>query len=251
MADINDGGGNNAGGNAGERPVWMDSLPDAHKQNQAFYGFKEPAQAWDKFDTLLKADGKAVVIPDENASEAERTAFYTRLGVPEKPEGYEFDKDDIEEAADKMFRDVMLNSRIGKREAKGVRKAFVDMLTRGREAQARAETDRQAAEQKALDDAVNSLKDTWKGDEFKVRTEKAQRAFQKFAGDEGTKFINETKVGGLALGDHPVFLKLFASIADAIGDDNMADAGRGSSGGGQKSDEDRARQRFPNTQFAT
>ena len=122
MDPVIDAGGDKGGGN--ERPVWLDSAPDAHKNNEAFYQFKEPGQAYDKLDSLLKAEKNMIVIPGEDAPEADRKAFYTKLGVPETADGYEFDKADIEAEADKMFREVMLNSRIPKREAKGIHKAF-------------------------------------------------------------------------------------------------------------------------------
>ncbi len=183
MADVNDGGvNNNAGGNNdGARPAWMDSLPDAHKNNPAFMAFKEPAAAWDRFDAFLKAEGNTVVIPGDSATDEERKTFYAKLGVPETADGYEFDKTDIDATADKMFREVMLNSRIPKREAKGIHTAFVDMLTKGKEAQAKAARDKEVAEQKALDDSVNTLKDIWKGDAFKVNTELAKRAYKAVA----------------------------------------------------------------------
>lgn len=123
------------------------------------------------------------------------------------------------------------------------------MLAKGKEAQAKAEQDRQASEKDALDKAINTLKDTWKGDEFAKRVERAHRAFTKFGGDEGKAFLEETKIGDLKLGDHPVFLKLFAAVADAISEDTMADGGRGGGGDGVKTDEQKAQGRFPNTKF--
>jgi hypothetical protein len=249
----NDAGGNNGGGN--ERPVWLDSLPDAHKNNQSFYGFKEPAQAWDKFDSLLKAEGKTIVIPDEKATPEELKAFYAKLGVPETSDGYEFDKADIEAEADKMFREVMFTSRIPKREAKAIHKAFVDMIGRGKEAMAKQKAEEERIEKESIDEAVNTLKDTWKGDLFKANTELAHRAFKNviaWAGigeEEGKKFLEESKIGNLQIGNHPVILRLFHAIATKISNDSIG-GDRGGIGG-EGSEEEKAKQRFPNTKFKT
>ncbi len=254
--DPNNAGGNNGGGNSVDRPVWLDSAPGSHKNNEAFYQFKEPQQAYDKLDALLKAEGNMIVVPGENATDAERKAFYSKIGVPEAPDKYEFDDIKVEQytqEADKMFRELMFNSNVPKSAAKGVHKAFVEMIKQGAEASVKAEADRQAAEDKALNDAVNSLKDDWKGDSFKVNTELAHRAYLnvlKWAGikeDDGNKFLSETKIGNLSLGDHPMMLKMFAAVASKITDDSAG--GFRGGGGGEKSDEDKARERFPNTQF--
>jgi len=252
----NNAGGNEGGENAVERPAWLDSAPDAYKNNEAFYGFKQPADFYGEMDSYLKAKGNMVVVPGDNATDEERKAFYTRIGVPEAPDKYEFDDLKVEQYtadADKMFRELMLNSQVPKNAAKGVHKAFVDMIKQGAEMNAKAEADRKVAEQKALDDSVNALKDTWKGEEFKTNTELAHRSFSKvleWAGiseADGKKFVEETKIGGVALGDHPMIIRMFHAIQSKIADDSMT-GGRGGSGG-EQSEEEKAKARFPNTKF--
>jgi hypothetical protein len=254
MENNNNAGGNEGGGQAGSRPTWMDSLPDAHKQNEAFFQFTEASHAYDKLDSLLKAEKSMITIPGEGATEADWKAFYQKVGVPDKIEGYEFDADNIEATTDKMFRELMLNSNIPKSSAKSVRKAFADMITQGTEAQAKAKADQEALEKAAEEKAVNDLKDVWKGDLFKVNTEMASRAWKAvatwagFSEDEAKAFVNETKIGNLPIGNHPFLLRVMHAVATKISDDSMA-GGRGGGAGGQKSDEDRAKERFPNTKW--
>lgn len=248
MAD-NDGGGNNAGGSgAVEYPGWMASLPDAHKQNETFAQFKEPAQVWDKFDTLLKAEGKAIVIPDANSTDADRAAFYQRLGRPETADKYSVAKPaDLPEgvpydpAIESVFKQFAFEKGLPDAQAKEIYNWYWGLAKEG---QAKA----QQAEQQANEAAINTLKDEWKGDTFKVNTELAARAFKKFGGDtpEVQKFIEETKVGGLPLGNHPTFLRVFAAIGKAISNDSLALGDRGGSGN-ELSDEDKAKSRFPKT----
>lgn len=246
---------NNNGGassDAGvDRPAWMDSLPDAHKQNQSFMSFKEPSEAWNKFDSLLKAEGKAVVIPEDGATDEVKKAFYSKLGVPDKADDYEFDKADIAQytaEADKAFREVMLKANMSKGNAKIVHKAFMDSIKAGVEAQKKAADEQAKAEQKAFEESVNALKDEWKGDEFKANTELAARTFRKFGGDKAVEFIDTAKIGNIKIGDHPMFIRIFAGIGKAITNDSAV-IDRSASGGGDAGRVESAKKMFPNTQF--
>ncbi len=256
--DVNNNAGvnNEGGGQAGSRPTWMASLPDSHKGNERFAQFTEPSHAWDKFDNYLssEAEGKLITIPGEGATEADWKAFYQKVGVPDKIEGYEFDADNIEATTDKMFRELMLNSNIPKSSAKSVRKVFADMIKQGTEAQAKAKADQEALERTAEEKAVNDLKDVWKGDLFKQNTEMASRAWKAvatwagFSEAEAKAFVDETKIGNLPIGNHPFLLRVMHAVATKISDDNMAGS-RGAGSGGQKSDEEVAKERFPNTKW--
>jgi hypothetical protein len=196
----------------------------------------------------------SITIPGENATDEERKAFYRKVGVPDKIEGYEFDADNIEQATDKMFRELMLSSDIPKSSAKSVRKAFVDIIKQGTEAQAKAKADQEALESAAEEKAVNDLKDVWKGDLFKQNTEMASRAWKAvatwagFSEAEAKAFVDETKIGNLPIGNHPFLLRVMHAVATKISDDSMA-GGRGGGSGGQKSDEEAAKERFPNTKW--
>lgn len=246
----NDGGANSNAGGSGtvEFPGWMSSLPDAHKSNASFAKFKEAPQVWDKFDSLLKAEGKAVVIPDEKATDEERAAFYTKLGRPESADKYTITKPEgLPEAIpynaefEGVFKQFAFDKGIPDATAKDLYAWYWNGVKEGHAKQQQAET-------QATEAAINQLKDTWKGETFKVNTELAARAFKKFGGEnpEVAKFIEETKVGGVPLGNHPIFLKVFAAVGQAISDDSLAAGGRGG-GGGELSDEDKAKARFPNT----
>lgn len=244
----NDGGGNNAGGSGNDsRPQWLDSLPDAHKQNQTFYGFKEPAQAWDKFDSLLKAEGNSVVIPGEKATDEERAAFYQRIGRPETPDKYTINRPaDFPEAitysaeSEAAFKQQAHKAGLSDAQAKDLYGWYCGMAKQGYEKF-------QQDQARATEESVNKLKDEWKGDAFKINTEKAARAFKRFGGEnpEVQQFIEGKIVDGVKLGDHPVFLKVFAQIADAISDDTAS--GRNAGASGEMSDEEKAKARFPNT----
>lgn len=260
---------------------WVAQLPEDLRANDTFTSYPTLGDfAKAHLDTVGKVtelDGKvkdydgrvipdlnkrlenAVNIPGDSATDEERQAFYSKLGRPETPDKYELDPvTDVpvyNEQVDKAIRDILHKANLSGAQAKPVREAFVNMLRQGIAEKAKAEQTRLADEQRALDAEVNSLKDEWKGDEFKVNTELALRAFRKIAEtagiplEEANKFVDETKTGNLSLGDRKIFLKMFAAIGKTIGNDSLS--GNRGGGGGELSDEERAKKRFPNTEFKT
>jgi len=249
MAEGDGGVIDNAGGDqGGNRPQWMSSLPDAHKANERFAQFKEPTQVWDKFDQLLKAEGQMVRIPDEKATDAEKAEFYKRIGRPETADKYTITKPEglpegIPYSTDlePLFKAKAHELNLTDAQAKAIYGWYYDLAKQGY-----GKT--QAEEAAAKEAAVNALKDEWKGDTFKENVEVATRAFKKFFGDDdkATKFIETEKIGNVPIGDHPMFLKIFASIGKQISDDSM-NAGRSGGGEGSLSDEEKAKRRFPKT----
>jgi len=248
----NDGG---AGGNAGgtgtvDRPAWLDSAPDAYKNNEAFYQFTEPVKFYEKADALLKAESSMVVVPGEKATDEERAAFYGKLGRPETADKYTITKPaDLPEGlayspeVEAAFKGFAHKAGFSDGQAKATYDWYYGLVRAGHAQQ-------QKGEKEATEAAINTLKDEWKGDAFQINSELAKRAFQKFGGDkpEILKFIQDSKINDVALGDHPIFLRVFAEIGKAIADDSLSGAGRGG-GGGEMSDEEKAKARFPNTKF--
>jgi hypothetical protein len=238
-----------AGTTPGALPGWMASLPDAHKSNARFAQFKEPAQVWDKFDKLLQADGKMTVIPDDNATDEERAAFYAKLGRPETPDKYDFAKpDDFPDAilyskdSETAFKAIAHEVGMTKKQAKKTYDWYCGLAKMGWE-----KTQQEQAQ--ATEKAIAKLKDELPGDAFEQTKTAAVKGFKMFAKDvpDMYQLIESVKAEGVALGDHPAFIKFFAKISDAISDDSLSAGGRSGGRSGEMSDEDRARSRFPNT----
>lgn len=70
-------------------PSFIDTLPDDLKAEACLKDFKDPAALAKSYVHAAKLVGKSVQIPGENATEEEINSFYTKLGRPETPEGYE------------------------------------------------------------------------------------------------------------------------------------------------------------------
>lgn len=251
QANLDNGGNsdqNNGGGNT--PPAWTAQLDKDLQGNERLTQFKTIGEMGKAFlDTEGKLQG-AITIPGENATDEERAAFYTKMGRPEQADKYSITKptdlpDTINYSpeVEAAFKEFAFKNGMSDAQAKEIYSWYWGLVKDGHAQQ-------EQAIQQANETAVNKLKDEWKGDAFKVNTELATRAFKKFGGDseEVSKFITESKVDGVPLGNHPVFLKVFAAIGKAISDSSLGEGGRGG-GNGELSDEDKAKARFPNTNF--
>lgn len=201
-----------------------------------------------KVTDLTKRLENALFVPGEKATDAERASFYAKLGRPETADKYSITKPaDLPEGiqyspeVETAFKQIAHESGLSDGQAGKLYGWYYGLVKAGYAQQAKAEKE-------ATDAAVNALKDEWKGDSFKTNTELAARAFKKFGGEtpEIAKFIEETKVNGLPLGNHPMFLKVFAAIGKVISEDSM-NAGDRRGAGGETSDEEKAKARFPAT----
>jgi hypothetical protein len=90
--DPGQGGGAPSGGGEQtvERPGYLDSMPDTHKNNEALYAFKTPG---DLADAALKSlEKQEIKPPGPDASPEDKANWNALLGVPTDPNGYEFAK---------------------------------------------------------------------------------------------------------------------------------------------------------------
>jgi hypothetical protein len=243
----NDAGGNEGGEGTVQVPQWMSSLPDAHKTNERFAQFKEPTAFWDKADSLLKAEGNSVVIPGKDAKPEEVAEFYKKLGRPETKDGYEINKPDnlpegvpFDPEAVKAFKEYAHAEGFTKPQAEKLFNWYYNLAKNGYDVDSK---NKQEAEIKALEEtvktqkaAVAALKDEWK-DKFDGNIAKAVIGFRSFAKDmpEAEKLLNvmvkDEKFGEIRLGDHPVFNRLFYSIATSTLPDSAL-SGKGDGVGG-------------------
>lgn len=247
------GTGGEGGGGSAEFPGWMDSAPDAFKKNEGFAKFGEVSDAYTKFDELLKAEGNALAIPGEDASDEEKNAFAMKMGRPETAEGYEIGKPEgwpegvpYDEALDGQFKEAAFKMGLSGDKAGAIHSWYNNLMLDAHKAEVQVE-------KAAMEKAENELKTAWTGDAYKVNTEMAHRAFKQFGGEseaeqkETLEFVDNTIVDGVVLGEHPRFLKLFHRIGLATADDGANSGSNRASG--ELSEDDKAKKRFPNTEF--
>ena len=75
-------------------------------------------------------------------------------------------------------------------------------------------------EKQKTEEAVNKLKNEWVGDKFEANKAIAVQAFNKFKIEGAEGLLKNAKLDGVALGDHPIFLKWFYEIGKLTKDDS-------------------------------
>jgi hypothetical protein len=252
MSDANDAGGNNGGDNGAVTfPGWMSSLPDSHKSNERFAQFKEAPAVWDKFDSLLQAEGKAIVIPDEKAKPEEVAAFWNKVGKPEKADGYQITKPaDLPETIpynpemEAMFRKFAHENNYTKAQAEKAWNWYFSLAKEGHAVTEKQKAEAEAESVRVRDEAVTKLKTEW-GTKFDVNKEIATKAWKTFG--KGFEDLLEKVIDGVKLGDHPAFMKAFNSIGAKMMDDK-ATFGEGGGGDGdtpEAKEREQAAKMFP------
>ena len=230
------------GGPSGDRG-WLSSIPENLREHEAFTGAESLSSVYQGFADLTVANKEMLAIPGEDATDEDRAAFHAKLGRPEAADQYQLDKPELpadipyDDTIESAFKQLAFDKGLSQQTASELHQWYWGTVKAGSEQQ-----------QKSTEEALNTLKDEWKGDAFKTNSELAVRAFSKFGGDEAKKFIEEAQVNGVSLGNHPVFLRVFAEVGKKISDDTMT-GDRGGNLDAISSDEEQAKKRFPNTKF--
>lgn len=210
--------GNGKGPNADLPPdANPDSIVDWLSQTSTDSADFIRTKGWDNLDAVVHSyqnlesilgnerAGRTVVLPRDADDAAAYSEIYDRLGRPERPDGYELDRNGA--AADEQmlgwYRQVAHEAGLSSRQASALFDAW------GKMASSRIEImDRQARADR--DEAVEALRDKW-GMRFDVRMASAERAARRFGGDHLPALEQ-------ALGYAPM-RELFARVGDALGED--------------------------------
>ena len=141
-----------------------------------------------------------VKMPDENTPPDEVNKFYSRLGVPDKPEGYEFSKVDvpagvgIDPTLVDSFKPIFLDAKLTKTQADKIQAAYLKSVTEQHNRLVQEYTTE-------LNQKVEVLKGRW-GDEFESKVGLAQRYFNKSAPPNVKAYVERN-----GLGNDPDFIE--------------------------------------------
>ena len=250
-ASQTDKGTGNGDTGSNQKPTWIEQLPEDMRSDESFHGYKTIGDLANAHRAALSERESLIRVPGEDATDEDRAAFYKAIGVPETPDGYELSPPEgLREGLYNKDIESAFKAKVHELGTPADKASALNAWYYGLMGEGEAKIAQQ--EKASLDEAVNTLKTEWPGDKFKENTELAHRAFTRFAGESDDKkaavkdFLEKTKVGGLAIGNHPMFLRIFSGIGAQISDDSSF--GR-EHGGGEMSDEARAKSRFPNTKF--
>jgi len=198
---------------------WRAQLPDDLKENEAFTGFEKIgdfANAYlKKGKTQTDLEGKltnSVQLLKDDASDEDRATFFSKIGRPDKPEGYEFKKPDLpegityDENQEKEFRNTCHTLGLSKGQATGIYDNFHQYVIKSFQAL-------DGKRKQIRNEAEIKLKADW-GDKYTENVEISRRAAKALGGEEFITFMDQS-----GLGDNPIMVKTFHDIGTKILED--------------------------------
>lgn len=208
-------GGNGDGTTGAAPPAWTAQLPDDLKSNETLTGFQTIGDLGKEFIGLRGKLENAVILPGEDASDDEWATFYQKLGRPESPDGYEFQRPDdlpedmpYDEEREKDFRKLLYEIGATKSQADRLYKAYYEDTI---QAWRKLQDQRKAYH----DEQVTALQEKW-GDQYQANAEKALRVAAQFGPEGFDEFLDTS-----GLGDNPMIVEFCHAISEAIGDDSL------------------------------
>ena len=197
---------------------WRASIEDADLRKQA-ERIESPAAAVKIVADLRKELSSRIKPLGDTPSDDDLVAYRKQMGIPETAEGYEFTAPEGVEFSetDKAFHGVM---------AEAMHKANVTPAQATVLAQAHSQFAAEFLESQNAESAAAAVKaketlDKEYGADAARNYEYAKRAAKEFGGPEMAEFLENAKVDGMALGDHPMFVRTFAQIGRRSGESGI------------------------------
>lgn len=194
---------------------FLDSLPEDLRMEPSLRNFTDPAalaKSYVHAQRMIGAD--KIPLPGKSATDEDWANVWAKLGRPQDPSGYElkvggeFLGDGELEAFRKSAFEAGLNNRQVDRMAKFLEETVTGARTAGE----------QMAE-KAVYEAEQELRQEF-GQAFEQRMAMAFNAAKQLLGD--ADILDEVRLAdGRMLGDHPQIVRMFAKLAEQIGEDNL------------------------------
>lgn len=193
---------------------FLDMLPEDLRNEPSLKNFTDPAtlaKSYVHAQRMIGAD--KIALPGKSATDDEWRAIYEKLGAPQDPAKYELPKSEaLGDDALGEFRNAAFKAGLNNRQAETVTQFMDSTLTKAREV-----FEQQADE--ARYNGEQELRKEW-GQAFDQKVELAYKAAIDTLGS--ADLLDEIKLAdGRMLGDHPQVVKMFAKIAEQIGEDNL------------------------------
>lgn len=198
---------------------WRAGLPEdirGHASMKDIVDIPTLAKSYVHAQTLIGAE--KLLKPQKNWGDKEWNSFYQQLGRPENADGYSFKVEadklpkglSVDENRLKDTRTELHKLGLTDQQASGVLKYYLDSISKTHtETEAQSETQKQTA--------MTQLRQEF-GANFESKVNIAQAVVKKFGSEELQEFIDQH-------GNNPKFIKLFASIGEAMMDDTARGGG--------------------------
>ena len=194
---------------------FLDSLPEDLRVEPSLRNFTDPASLAKSYvhaQRMIGAD--KIPLPGKTATDEDWANVWSKLGRPQAPSEYElnfenpvFAENELESFKKSAF-EAGLNNRQVERMAK-----FLDEAVSG------ARSSRSEMTEKAVYEAEQELRQEF-GQAFEQRMALAYNAATQLLGD--ASLLDEVELSdGRVLGDHPQVVRMFAKLAEQIGEDKL------------------------------
>jgi hypothetical protein len=201
---------------ASEAPAgFLDSLPEDLRNEPSLRNFADPASLAKSYvhaQRMIGAD--KIPLPGKSATDDEWRSVYTKLGAPNEASAYEvsFNEAALSDSELNSFRESAFMAGLNTKQAQ----VMADFLEKTW-SDARGNFEQQADD--ARYQGEQELRQEF-GKAFEQKLERAQMAANNLLG--GTQIFDEiTLSDGRMLGDHPEIVRMFAALADQIGEDSL------------------------------
>ena len=187
-------------------------IPEDLREEKSLGAIKDVAGLAKSYVEAQKMIGGSVRLPKEDATPEETAEFYAKMGRPESPEGYEFDKPDLPEGVDwdeglvDWFGKAAHSAGLNKSQAAALMQSWNDQ-----------QFSRAHSGQKEMKAALEGLREEW-GNNFDGRVELGLRGIETLLpAEEVTQF--KALLDSSGLGNHPLMLKFAHKVGSMLKED--------------------------------
>lgn len=190
---------------SGSRSEFLQQLPEEIRDHPSLQSINDVGNLGLSFVNAQRLIGADKIPLPKNPTEDDLNNIYTKLGKPEQPSGYEIKADGqiLTEEDVNTYTDIAHKLGLSKTQANGILDYYRSSIQQTTEAMSKdAQQQKQQIEQ--------NLKAEW-GADFDAKVSQANRAVADIAGQDLLDMVLED---GTKVGNHPAFIKAFASFAD-------------------------------------
>lgn len=194
---------------------FLDSLPEDLRGEPSLRNFTDPAalaKSYVHAQRMIGAD--KIPLPGKSATEEDWANVWAKLGRPQDPTGYElqFEGEVLADREMESFRKYAFDAGLNNRQVGQMAKFLEETVSSARSMG-------QEAAERAVYEAEQELRQEF-GQAFDQRMSMAYNAAKQLLGD--ADLLDEVQLAdGRMLGDHPQVVRMFAKLAEQIGEDQL------------------------------
>ena len=190
---------------SGSRSEFLQQLPEEIRDHPSLQSINDVGNLGLSFVNAQRLIGADKIPLPKNPTEDDLSNIYSKLGRPDEPSGYAIQADGqiLTEGDVNTYTDIAHKLGLSKTQANGILDYYRSSIQQTTEAMSKdAQQQKQQIEQ--------NLKAEW-GADYDAKVNQANRAVADIAGQD---LLDMVLQDGTKVGNHPAFIKAFASFAD-------------------------------------